>query len=456
MDDTAASPIAGMTQEELWKIVDEFEKRVRNRFHVDPYDSTCGFSEIDLQRYLHAVVAIDRPYHYTTNPTNVFQHIFRSGFPVAAWKETVFQILDQCDRRGDGQFYSTSESFYTVNGEEVRSGHYDPKFALVQEACQEHPELFADRLDRIFYVGISFYDPMNMIMWERHGERHRSFLKEHITATQKSYEQSRTLIHLLWMNTPESIADVEKFLRELPESDEKGWISADIMNGGYIYEDDTLKPLYSRRPYHIIFPKDYLLEDHIENEPSFQPLHPQPGTYRFGGTVEGMTTSGREVLLDHIITFDPVPEFLPVTGLQRLVIAASLSAVHYDGDWNYYRHTTGGLVIADEEALAVRAQEEALPIQETEVLLSDQGEEYRIQGWEGYKNLYRVGGPPGFVQGDNYATCPNCQRLMPQLMQLDSSLPRTDGNSNDWGSGGLAHINWCDNCKISSIWWECS
>ena len=69
-------------------------------------------------------------------------------------------------------------------------------------------------------------------------------------------------------------------------------------------------------------------------------------------------------------------------------------------------------------------------------------------------------GSPGFALGPEYPDCPLCKRVMPLLLQLDSGLQMEgdwlsayDGEW-IWGDGGPACVFWCDECRVSAIFYE--
>jgi hypothetical protein len=41
-------------------------------------------------------------------------------------------------------------------------------------------------------------------------------------------------------------------------------------------------------------------------------------------------------------------------------------------------------------------------------------------------------------------------------MQVDSDLPTTTMSEFPWGSGGVAYVFWCDPCRTSGLFWQCT
>lgn len=84
---------------------------------------------------------------------------------------------------------------------------------------------------------------------------------------------------------------------------------------------------------------------------------------------------------------------------------------------------------------------------------------WRCQEWgqsNNRQNLSRVGGAPSWVQSDMYPECIDCGAEMRFVMQLDSTLPTTDGGILLWGSGGMLYTFWCATCRVSGHFWQCT
>lgn len=96
------------------------------------------------------------------------------------------------------------------------------------------------------------------------------------------------------------------------------------------------------------------------------------------------------------------------------------------------------------------------PFKAGQLKLSDQGEVYRYQYRKHGENNFRLGGRPYFIQDYHYPACCDCKKHMRFILQLDSGIPQENGTECDWGSGGMAYLYWCDNCRISSICWFCT
>jgi hypothetical protein len=69
------------------------------------------------------------------------------------------------------------------------------------------------------------------------------------------------------------------------------------------------------------------------------------------------------------------------------------------------------------------------------------------------ENLHRLGGHPCWIQGAEIPRCPQCDELMPFLLQFDSFNGKAEWL---WGSGGILYVHWCDSCRMSAIFWQCT
>lgn len=179
--------------------------------------------------------------------------------------------------------------------------------------------------------------------------------------------------------------------------------------------------------------------------------------HAMGGTVDGVDASGARVVLQHVLTLDPVPPDLGVS-VARLVLAVDLGALTEEGTAHAYVHEADGRV-----RVLGRGGAAHPTIVEMRVQLA------RIEGaaldrtWgEGPgARCDRVGGVPFFVQEAAYPACPGCGRAMVHVLSIDSGLPlaapgRFESATLEWGSGGVASAFWCDGCRTSAWTWACT
>ena len=155
-----------------------------------------------------------------------------------------------------------------------------------------------------------------------------------------------------------------------------------------------------------------------------------------------------------LLTLDPLPQGLGVTGHQRLDLVTCLSCVGWSEPVLFFQHDLSGEASMIGELSEQQPQFPEEPFPETQVGLVPTPSRWKWQAWEG--NLHRLGGEPTWLQRAEYSTCPQCERTMPLLMQLGDGLPSGKRRSWDWGSGGIAYVCWCDTCSISATFWQCT
>jgi hypothetical protein len=161
-----------------------------------------------------------------------------------------------------------------------------------------------------------------------------------------------------------------------------------------------------------------------------------------------------------MLVLDPIPAGLGVTRLPRLELATCLSCLGWEKQPLFYRHDQHGIPSnVGYDGPAVTPQFPSGQLKETEIRLAETPRRWYWQDWalsNGRENLNRIGGEPCWVQSAEYPHCPLCQRIMPYLMQLDSNLPMNEEREFLWGSGGIGYGFWCDQCKVSGFFWQCT
>ena len=161
----------------------------------------------------------------------------------------------------------------------------------------------------------------------------------------------------------------------------------------------------------------------------------------------------------NLLALDPVPDGYGVTGLPRLEIATCLSCLGWERERLAYAHDADGcpqgLTTADPRVIP---QFTMAPLLEAWVGLADLGPRWRWQEWGNQEqNLHRLGGHPVSVQRGKYIECARCGQISIFLLQLESPLVTGDGADYReflWGMGGVCYVFWCDDCKISTLFWE--
>jgi hypothetical protein len=245
---------------------------------------------------------------------------------------------------------------------------------------------------------------------------------------------------------------------------EAGATEPSLLQVGFEKRDRGFRQLYPERVLHVVFPKSYLPPD--DARPLWRRrMHPTwtaPGEgpdFRIGGVDDG-TCGACRGRLHHLLTLDPVPEGLGVTGMDALRLGTCLSCLGWERTPFFYRHSAHGYARSlAEEPQQVEPKFTAHPLKEGFVRLANTGPRWRWQEWgisNNRENLHRVGGFPSWVQSAEHPECPGCFAKMTFLLQLDSDLPDDQGGEFMWGSGGLAYGFWCDPCRISAWLWQCT
>lgn len=253
------------------------------------------------------------------------------------------------------------------------------------------------------------------------------------------------------------IPDVMKFVKTCERNHYNYLFSV-----GFEESNDGFRQLYSDKVLHLAFPVSYL--DRMVpdmgwaaniDHPTWVMTSSDRQPYRFGGVSEARCgLCGEQV--PHLITLDPVPDGIGITGLARVELAVCLSCLGWKKEILFYQHNKEGRPRALDYAESFSTpQFVEIPLEETTVNLVDLGARWRWQEWNN-ENLHRLGGHPTWIQSAEYSCCPVCERTSSFLMQLNSDLRDGDGHQFLWGTGGIGYVFWCDQCKVSSFLWQCT
>jgi hypothetical protein len=240
--------------------------------------------------------------------------------------------------------------------------------------------------------------------------------------------------------------------------------------------DGAQQPRSTESPvFHLVFENGYLSQPErwIAAHPTWHLTTPADSpAMPFGGLLAahhaggGLTTCAAcGGTLHHLLTLCPVPDGLGVSSMDRIVFACCLSCLGWEVEKLFYTHDPAGQPASTGyTGPHLTPQFPARPLAPTTVRRSPTPPRWRRQDWglsNSRENLFRVGGTPTWIQDEDHATCPRCDRTMTALLQLDSSLPltsRTDGDGPEeewlWGSGGIAYVQWCDACNVSAVFWQ--
>ncbi|MEM6271259.1 MAG: hypothetical protein AAF998_17610 [Bacteroidota bacterium] len=429
----------------------EFILHVEKKFHQHRALPRPEFLRHFQPRELHFYLKIVAELRARYRPNAPYRGLLRK-FPVGHWQEAIFELLARFNRSREP--------------DPVRSG-IENGMSLVKAACAEFPELFADNLDDLFVARIDFPGHLTTYMWQQFGQGYREFLKIFVDANEDDTDaQCRGLSYALITGDPEMERWAKDYIRhqlDLPRKLIEGLnITAEMLNQhllaqGLEWHGNDVRPLYPREVWHVVFPYRYL-HGSMDHE-TFKRGNPLPGNRTFGGSVFATNAAGKRIRIQHFVELDPIPHFLWVTGLQKLRIAADMDQVLLAPGETYQQHRPDGSVVVlgdkrtDYPAGHSHFTQQTPLIKSAKVLFSRQGPAWFFQRLPLHSgsNFYRIGGPPSFIAGPYYPDCVKCGKKMNFLLQLDSNLPREDGQSQEWGQGGMAYVYWCDQCKISAI-----
>lgn len=372
------------------------------------------------------------------------------AFPLDHWEETVMDLLKK--------FVKKREKSPRITG--IENG-----ISFIEAVCREFPEFFADNLDDLFVAGITFPGHYTAYMWQRFGAQYGTFLKLYTETNSDDFgEQCRALSYALVTGDRELERWAKDFIRHQMDISRKfiegldlqgELLNKNLMEMGLEWRGNDVRQLHTANAYHLTFPYRYLHMD-MDKE-SFYKTSPLPKPNTFGGAMQATNKAGKRSKVQHFLTLDPVPSFLPINGLSRLYIACDLDlALLTEGATYQKHHPNGSVVILDDERKAYPEGkphlEQAIPfVKSTKIVLSDQGKAFTYQRYGRGENYYRLGGPPIFISTPKYPACKECKRTMVFILQLDSTLPRSDGQPLEWGVDGMAYFYWCDHCKISAV-----
>jgi hypothetical protein len=284
---------------------------------------------------------------------------------------------------------------------------------------------------------------------------------------QRKYKKEFTVSYrlfncLLETRDPETILFALQCLRArkivTPQiTDEDYFLRASLAGVGFALKNGALVPIYPSKPYHFIFVRG---DGFPQEDPLLKSVLPMQQRFRFGGNAT--LVPDEPYPFSHIITLDPIPEGVHVTGLPRLVLGAYITEINSGMGDCFYQHDASGhpqQKIAPAEFVEVDSYID-YPFRETTVLLAPTPERFACGEWGDPASQFRLGGEPSWVQSPDVPACPHCGETMNFLLQLDTGLPDTDPDRKDgevfFGSGGMCYVFWCDSCKVSGYLMQCT
>lgn len=244
-----------------------------------------------------------------------------------------------------------------------------------------------------------------------------------------------------------------------------------LQTGGFAMPNGVLRTLHNETPLHMHFhaPQgNYLLSNTPDWTQVLRQQHPTWGetskseaTAKFGGT----TTACCGLCHGHLhrlLKVDQAREIaIDIDG--PIELATCLSCLGWSGyGAMFYRHAENGFAHPHPSQILDQAKASdfpASPLCSCQVNLFHAPTRWAWQDWcvaEIAQNLNRVGGAPSWIQDPEYPECPDCKERMRFVMQLNSGFVTQDGDEWLWGSGGINYSFWCDECRVSAHFWQCT
>lgn len=331
---------------------------------------------------------------------------------------------------------------------------HDVAEAILYIIALEAPQQLHPYLQALFDLDINNHATYGAYPWRESGQLHYDFLAGLLQDYHQSKScQGRAAQALLESRHPQALLVVRKWIKKVDPS-----LFHEV---GYEEKNGQLIPLYHENPLHLVFPDAYWLSREVPHHynyyqfvpPSF-PLAIRENTtsQHFGGTLN-LPCPRCQATLGHIITLNPIPKGLGITGLHQLTLGFCLNCVGMGinvKELLFYRHNEIGAIIS----IGFLGTPTSLiysfsPLQETKVYLVDAGPRWK---WNSRTYLHRIGGHPTWIQDASYPNCPVCQQTMRFILQLDSGLLDSNGQERMWDDTGMVYAFWCNECKIS--YWD--
>lgn len=234
----------------------------------------------------------------------------------------------------------------------------------------------------------------------------------------------------------------------------------DLESVDYGLRNTVPQPLYSGKPHHLVFPQgypDYRESDIRKRHPTMRGYTPVQDV-EIGGVLGSKCTLCGDPL-HRLLGLDPAPKHLDL-GVEALTVGACLSCLCFDFRTLFYAHAGSDQVQCLQQGDgSAEPPYRATPLLGTTATLHAAEPRWLYQSWGSgsHQNLYRLGGPPSWIQYPEYHPCPKCTETMHFAIQLDAGLVEEDGGWRDWGNGsGICYVLWCRNCAVSCLFSQCT
>ncbi len=351
---------------------------------------------------------------------------------------------------------------------EASRGKNDAAESVIAYASLQCPLALHPHLTRIFQVRPNKNSYYERFSWRESGDLHIDYLRGVIESS-ASNNETRTrawsnLCETRYANAIEYAVSCAKLPGLAPDGwPQPEWITRSLHLVGFHHDGHSLQRTVPDALYHIQFADSYFEPN--ARPPWLERIHP---TWKLRASTQSVQIGGVSTnrcslcgeTLHRLILLEPLPTGLGITRMPRLELATCLSCLGWTKQPLFYRHDQYGCPTSvGYDGPAVKPQFPVGPLKGTETKLAETPRRWYWQDWalsNSRENLNRIGGEPCWIQDAEYPHCPLCQKIMPYLMQLDSDLPMDEEREWLWGSGGICYGFWCDQCKVSGFFWQCT
>lgn len=345
----------------------------------------------------------------------------------------------------------------------LKKGHNKGAVQVILEASWQFPELLHKYLDVLTTLKSYFDFDYYSFFWRYAPPSKIALLQKKLQAPETSVSDKLELFEcLLQTRDLAAVQFAYQFAIDtnlIPEA--YGVLGTDRIIAyleaiGFTVKNKTIVRYCYQPTYHLQFSRNYFKfpgPNRASDPPTLSDfshpawnLSPEKGPYRFGGVLQ----DDEKKPFAHIITLDPIPEGLPISGFKKLTLGVHIAAMENIGIV-YYKHDTSGNPHSIESRISECQDEEMwlLPIKETQISLARTPQRWTLQDWNSTENLFKIGGEPTWIQCADTLSCSECKTKMDFLMQLDTGLPDIKNGEVWFGSGGICYIFWCDACNVS-------
>lgn len=335
------------------------------------------------------------------------------------------------------------------------------QYCSLQSVGSLHPHL--SRVFELAPNGSSYYTPWP---WRESGKQHFEFLRRVLEDDPVRERRLRAWDAMFETREPDVLQFAMSHAGRVARGDRR---EAYLLLVGFEARTSGLRKLHADSVYHVFFPEDYLPANQApparwqnlfrQNYPTWRLADRDVPKMVLGGQSLGRCAccDGK---LHHLITLEPIPLSLGITGLERLELASCLSCLGWEQPELFYKHDQNGSPQQTGFADApVTPPYPAAALEPTEVRIAEISHRWKWHddaSSNGRESLHRVGGAPCWIQDSQYPICPECSSRMTYLLKIASGLPTDDGRELMWGDSGIiCYAFWCEHCKVTGLLWQC-